>query len=201
MSEWITWNGGECPVPEGTKVDVNLVDGDKYTYSPAGAFNWFGLKRRVIAYRLRETTDQRVDRLERELAEMRAERYKMVRAEIHPPEPVKWEPESGNYRIWADGDILPYKSVYDYRINGAERPTRELAEKARDAMRVHNRALAYVHEHAPDWDGSEPWSIYKYSDDEYRSFRDTMPEIGTVLGPQWVMQKLAGDLNSGRVEL
>jgi len=145
---------------------------------------------------------ERIDRLERELAEMRAERYKIVRAEIHPPEPVKWEPKGGTYWTGFDGEIhAGNQSMSKCRNFGAERPTRELAEKARDAMRVHNRALAYVHEHAPDWDGSEPWSIYKYSDDEWRSFRDTMQEIGTVLGPQWVMQKLAGDLNSGRVEL
>lgn len=28
MSEWIKWNGGECPVPAGTIVDVEHRDGE-----------------------------------------------------------------------------------------------------------------------------------------------------------------------------
>lgn len=30
MSEWIEWNGGGCPVTEGTLVDVRHRDGDEY---------------------------------------------------------------------------------------------------------------------------------------------------------------------------
>jgi hypothetical protein len=33
---WITWNGGECPVPVGTLVDVKHRDGDIYYNQSAG---------------------------------------------------------------------------------------------------------------------------------------------------------------------
>lgn len=161
MSEWITWNGGECP-----------------------------------------TTEQRIDRLERELAELRYERGEGPKPVPNNLEPEKWEPEGGRFFVEADGSIQDYKSWPEYKTFGTERPTRELAEKARDAMRVHNRALAYVHEHAPDWDGSSPYAVwYDGNNRAYRTIDADHPDIGVVVGPEWVMQKLADDLNSGRVEL
>lgn len=36
MSEWIKWNGGECPVANGTLVDVEHRDGDIIYNQPAG---------------------------------------------------------------------------------------------------------------------------------------------------------------------
>lgn len=36
MNDWINWNGGECPVPEGTLVDVKHRDGHEYCGVPAG---------------------------------------------------------------------------------------------------------------------------------------------------------------------
>lgn len=36
MSEWIEWNGGECPVIIGTLVDVRHRDGDEYFGEKAG---------------------------------------------------------------------------------------------------------------------------------------------------------------------
>ncbi len=35
-SEWIEWQGGECPVPTGTVVDVQYRDGDRQYTGPAG---------------------------------------------------------------------------------------------------------------------------------------------------------------------
>lgn len=36
MSEWIKWNGGDCPVPKRTLVDVEHRDGDFGTFLFAG---------------------------------------------------------------------------------------------------------------------------------------------------------------------
>lgn len=33
--DWIKWEGGECPVPEGTLVDVQHRDGEKFCGVPA----------------------------------------------------------------------------------------------------------------------------------------------------------------------
>lgn len=37
---WYGWTGGECPVPEGTLVDVRLRDGYLHLNEPASAWFW-----------------------------------------------------------------------------------------------------------------------------------------------------------------
>lgn len=60
---WIKWEGGECPVPEGTLIDVKYRDGHKQKGCPAGltpakferhALFWghSGIAADIIAYRL-----------------------------------------------------------------------------------------------------------------------------------------------------
>lgn len=60
---WIKWEGGECPVPEGTLIDVKYRDGHKQKGCPAGqwaegfkyaTYSWrkFGGVSSIIAYRL-----------------------------------------------------------------------------------------------------------------------------------------------------
>lgn len=60
---WIKWEGGECPVPEGTLIDVKYRDGYKQKGCPAGytsdefmrrAIEWThdGVNGDIIAYRL-----------------------------------------------------------------------------------------------------------------------------------------------------
>jgi hypothetical protein len=40
MTDWIDWNGGECPVPEGTLVDVRFVNGVVSKRSGAEGWGW-----------------------------------------------------------------------------------------------------------------------------------------------------------------
>jgi hypothetical protein len=54
---WIKWEGGECPVPEGTLIDVKRRDGEKYKkVSALGAYNYHwnhvGYCGDIVAYRL-----------------------------------------------------------------------------------------------------------------------------------------------------
>lgn len=54
---WIKWEGGECPVPEGTLIDVKYRDGEKFKKVPAlGAYNYYwhhvGASDDIVAYRL-----------------------------------------------------------------------------------------------------------------------------------------------------
>lgn len=68
QGEWIEWNGGECPVPKGTLVDVRLRSGVEGFGTPAGewgigvgtgnaaARDWqhTGVRGDIIAYRLHQ---------------------------------------------------------------------------------------------------------------------------------------------------
>lgn len=67
--EFIPWNGGECPVPKGTRVDVKHLDGETYLFQEAGglgqAARWWndGVSSDIIGWRLSEdaTEDQERD--------------------------------------------------------------------------------------------------------------------------------------------
>lgn len=203
---WIEWHGGSCPVPTGTRVDVEHRDGDVFYDVAAGhsfASVWshgvLDSNGDIVRYRLHEPkaeTDQRIEALERELEALKQAR----RAEQAEPAPVeKWEPEGGEYWIHGSGRVRNGSSDPDFAAFGTERPNRELAEDARDKMRAHNRALAYVDELEPDWDGSDPYAV-SFCGTRYTAEPHTN-EIGTVTGPRWVMERLADDLNTGRVEL
>lgn len=57
MSEWIEWNGGVCPVPEGTLVQVKYHDdGTEEQLAGDLRWNWLhdGSAGDIIAYRLHE---------------------------------------------------------------------------------------------------------------------------------------------------
>lgn len=54
---WIKWEGGECPVPKGTLIDVKHMGGEKYKKVPAlGSYNYHwnhrGYVGDIVAYRL-----------------------------------------------------------------------------------------------------------------------------------------------------
>ena len=198
MSDWIEWGGGECPVPRGTRVDVQHRDGDVFYDYPAGesgpAENWEYNRcgGDINHYRLHKSeTETRIANLERELEALKRARV----------EPEKWDPVGGDWSIGGEGGIRNAPRYPEFAAFGTERPTRELAEKARDKMRIHNRALAYVHEHAPEWDGTNPWSVFSLDGGDYFAGKSDPTAIGEVTGPQYVMKKLADDLNSGRVVL
>ena len=194
MSDWIMWLGGKCPVAPSALVDVELRDGEIWLGEKADGLGWryeYG-DGDIVSYRLHKSeTDTRIANLEREL-----EALKRARAE-----PEKWDPVGGDWTIGGEGGIRNASRYPEFAAFGTERPTRELAEKARDKMRVHNRALAYVHEHAPDWDGTDPWSVFSLDGGDYFAGKSDPTAIGEVTGPQYVMKKLADDLNSGRVTL
>ena len=146
--------------------------------------------------------------LKRQLADTRAQ---MERLEEELERTEEWEPEGGGYLIAEDGEIHDMRDVIcsadDEQICrfGVLRATRQQAQSARTLMRIHNRALAYVQEHAPDFDPAkdEAWEIYWESDEsEYRPVPTCgVSVIGAVIGPAGVMHKLSADLNSGRVKL
>lgn len=57
MSDWIEWNGGECPLPPGTWVEVCLRDLGRARQAPARflRWSWYGLKEEpddIIFYRV-----------------------------------------------------------------------------------------------------------------------------------------------------
>ena len=141
--------------------------------------------------------------LKHQLAETRAQ-MKRLEAELGQTE--EWEPEGGDWIVTLTGELKNLPSDWKEQVAfGARHPTREQAERARDLMRRHNRALAYVQEHAPDFDPAkdEAWEIYWESDEsEYRPVPTCgVSVIGAVIGPAGVMHKLSADLNSGRVKL
>ena len=55
---WIEWGGGECPVEEGTLVDVRFRDGDDGINIEAKNLHWFhkNWSADIIAYRLQQPT-------------------------------------------------------------------------------------------------------------------------------------------------
>jgi len=63
----------------------------------------------------------------------------------------KWHPKGGKYYVAQSGRVARDDSEESTREFGVEYPTREQAERALVEMRKHNRLLAYVMEHDPDW--------------------------------------------------
>jgi hypothetical protein len=121
----------------------------------------------------------------------------------------KWEPERGNYIIEADGDIYESKlnSRYVYK-EGRTYPTQELAEKAYKMIRPYQRLVAYVLEHAPDW--QPDWEdddqyayciVYNHNFKQWGITDKLFTEYFTIHMPKNVAEELCEKLNSGEVEL
>lgn len=123
-------------------------------------------------------------------------------------EPEKWEPQGGKFTVSAGG-VAEFHLGTSYRGAGLEYLTKALAEKAARAMRTHNRLVAYVLEHAPDYepdwhDGDENkfYVIYSnFSKDWGYSCSSSGRTAGCVYMPKYIALKLVEDLNSGRVVL
>jgi hypothetical protein len=106
------------------------------------------------------------------------------------PKPKKWEPVS-------------------YREFGAERQTKEAAEKACAVMRTHNRLLAYVYEFGGDWVAD--WNFkaqMKYyinydaiEDDWWVCWANWTCCLGTVYMSEECAEGLVDKLKSGEVVL
>jgi len=78
----------------------------------------------------------------------------VLQQKIEALEPKKWEPKGGRFTITNASNVSntpALKNSHEVAGFGAGYDNREAAEKARDAMLIHNRLLAYVDEFGGDW--------------------------------------------------
>ena len=123
--------------------------------------------------------------------------------------PKQWEPEGGRYFIRASGNVANEESTTECKIFGAERKTREAAERAAIEMRKFNRLLAYRDEFAPGYEpdlaNAKSWKYYVYFRTESGSYQLTHEtksySLGVVYMPKSVAEGLCRKLNSGEVVL
>jgi hypothetical protein len=135
---------------------------------------------------------ERIEVLEKELAALKAQLGK------------KYAPKNGRYYISGAGEVLDNDTAFGYLKTGRRFDTKEKAEKARDIMVKHDIILKYVIDHAPnfDRDTGELWSVwYDTEEKEWTPvLQDTGADIGTIIMPEWVAEKLADDLNNNRID-
>lgn len=68
--KWVEWNGGKCPVPHNTLVEVMMLDGEIWDDELAGDYNWGDLDDwcgNIIAYRVLNINNV-IERKQREFA-------------------------------------------------------------------------------------------------------------------------------------
>jgi len=126
-----------------------------------------------------------------------------------PDEKVVWEPKGGLFYIHHRGYVEEMASEDKCRNFGAEYQTKELAEQALVAMRIHNRLLAYKAElypdYEPDWNDSNvvKYCVYFNTCSENYGFSSnaTCQMLGSVYFPREVAETLVNKLNSGEVVL
>lgn len=131
---------------------------------------------------------------------------------IEPPKPKieKWQPRGGDWVIDAFGNVK--LSTYMSSANfGTEYPTKEAAEKARDAMRSHNLLLAWLTENDDGWvaDWSDinqrKYSLYilYVSNKKYYDFTSdwSCQDLSKVYMSRPNAEKICKLLNEGVVEL
>lgn len=138
---------------------------------------------------------QDIERMKEELAKMEA----MLEAE------EKWNPKGGKYVVGSEGTVSLCPTKCDGF--GTAFSTKRQAEIAARLMRERNRIIQYVLEHAPEWDfefvkGERRWFVfYDHNINKWGCTHWRYIRTDTVIMPEWVAGKLAGDLNSGRVVL
>jgi hypothetical protein len=122
----------------------------------------------------------------------------------------KWEPKKGSYFVSGGGSVYDSRIVDEEMLNfGKYYPTKEAAEKARDAMRTHNRLLAWLSENDDGWvadweDGSQAkWFVfYNPRDGIWGSGANSFTKgLGAVYMSRENAEKLCRLLNVGVVEL
>jgi hypothetical protein len=138
---------------------------------------------------------ERIKELEKELAALKEQLNQ------------KYEPEIGRYFVNGNGVIVKADEkciLTDYVQAGRAFNTTKKAEKARDIMVKHDIILKYVIDHAPDYEPTEFECHSVYLDKEedlwYGISVDLETEVGTILMPEWVAEKLADDLNNNRID-
>lgn len=128
---------------------------------------------------------------------------------IEPPKPEKWKPKGGNYHVDLNGEVFSSNMQQSKIDFGVVYQTREAAEKARDAMRTHNRVLAWLAENddgwVADWSDSnqDKWSVF-YAHETKKwvlSGEYKFQNLGSPQMSEANAEKLCKLLNDGVVEL
>lgn len=128
---------------------------------------------------------------------------------IEPPKPKQWRPKGGDWYVTRYGIVGKYCNSEKAQDFGTLYKTEEQAVKARDAMRKHNRLLAWLAENDDGWDADwdnddkAKWSVhYKHISKSYETVVNySVRSLGTVYMSQNNAEKLAKLLNDGVVKL
>ena len=137
-----------------------------------------------------------------QLEELKATAIKLQQQIAELEKPKQWEPRGGSYWVRIPTIVNACKF-------GVERQTKKAVEKASDAMRTHNRLLAYVDEFGGDWEADwENSEQLKYSviySDISKRWNPDFSQRDCTSGAAYMSQdcaaKLAAKLNSGEVTL
>lgn len=126
-----------------------------------------------------------------------------------------WEPEGGDFLIDTSGWVIranPSLTDYPPRKEGRMYPTIEAAKKAHELIRPFQRLVAYILEHDPNYELNNPdntkivewndligrYDIATFVNSASRSFSIMLINLSMS---EDLAQKLADDLNAGRVKL
>ena len=136
----------------------------------------------------------------------------VLQQKIEALEPKKWEPKGGRFTITNASNVSntpALKNSHEVAGFGAGYDNREAAEKARDAMLIHNRLLAYVDEFGGDWEAD--WKDLKQNNYYVQYLNHgktwevdsqcTVCVSGTVYMSRECAEGLVAKLNSGEVVL
>jgi hypothetical protein len=133
-----------------------------------------------------------------------------VTIETPKPKVEKWQPKGGSWCLTTYGYIVQGSDDYSEIDNfGMRYPTKESAEKARDAMRVHNRLLAWLSENDDGWvadwedDKQVKWFVfYNPRDGRWRSGGNSFTRgLGAVYMSRKNAEKLCKLLSEGGIDL
>ena len=121
---------------------------------------------------------------------------------------MQWEPKGGDWRIALDWTAYWRGTHKLSAIEGRERQTKELAEKAAKEMRKFNRLLAYRDEFCPDyvpeWSCEEcPYFVF-FSNTDRKWLATSLRRAispGIVYFPEKIAEELVEKLNNGTVVL
>ena len=145
---------------------------------------------------------ERIKKLEDELA--------LLKKQVTDEE--QWEPCGGEWFVSRNGKVSNAESTYGSRKFGIEFPTEKQAETAAEAMRIHNRLLAYVDEFDPDWQADwddnrhvyqRKFYVYKNMDAKqwHKGFDCGCYSPDRVYMSETCAEDLTRKLNSGQVIL
>lgn len=129
--------------------------------------------------------------------------------DVEPPEKKKWKPQGGWWYVTDNGEVYDCYPDAAYKTFGTAYPTKKAAEKAAEAMRKHNRLLAYVSEFdagwEADWDDDNQFKYYVYYGYPSKGWHVGQCCVTEVAGRVYMSEQcaegLAEKLNSGEVEL